>query len=70
MMIIEVDGVNIQDMEEFDERVASIHISRYHGSYRIELRNKEGYQIGDATYVGTKEDKNAEVKYLKEKYNI
>ena len=71
-MIFKVDGVNVQDLEAFDEKVVKIEVWYYrHGrQWCIELLNKDGFQVGDAIYVGNKEDKDCEVKYLKELYQL
>lgn len=71
-MIFKVDGVNIQDLEEFDEKVVKIDAwyDRHGRQWRIELLNKDGFQVGDAIYVGNKEDKDSNVKYLKELYQL
>lgn len=71
-MIFKVDGVNVQDLEEFDEKVVKIEVwyDRHGRQWCIELLNKDGFQVGDAIYVGNKEDKDCEVKYLKELYQL
>ena len=60
------------EYKEFDERPAKIDAwyDRHTRDYCIQILNKDGYQIGDSIRVGTKEDKEAEVRYLKEKYNL
>lgn len=57
---------------EFDEKVVTIDVwyDRHTRDYCIQLLNAEGYQVGDSVRVGTKQDRDAEVKYLKEKYNL
>lgn len=61
-----------EEVKEFDEKIVKIDAwyDRYTRSYCIQLLNKEGYQVGDAIWVGNKEDKNAEIDYLKEEYGL
>lgn len=57
---------------EFDEKVVAIDVwyDRHTRDYCIQLLNADGYQVGDSIRVGTKQDRDAEVSYLKEKYNL
>ena len=61
-----------EEVKEFDEKVATIDAwyDRHTRDYCIQLKNKDGFQIGDAIRVGTKDDKKAEVDYLKGKYKL
>ena len=71
-MIIKVDGVDVQDLEAFDEIVVKIDAwyDRHTKDWCIQLLNKDDYQVGDAIRVGNKKDKDCEVKYLKELYQL
>lgn len=72
-MIIRVNGKRV-DTEEvvFDTKVASIAATydRHGRDYCIQLLNKDGYQIGDAIYVGDKYSKDEIVKDLKAEHGI
>lgn len=59
-------------LPEFDEQVVKIDAwyDRHTRSYCIQKLNKEGYQVGDAIYVGNKADKNSVVKQLTEEYGL
>ena len=59
-------------ISKFDTKVVKIDAwyDRHTRSYCIQLLNKEGYQVGDAIYVGNKADKNAVVKDLKAEYGL
>ena len=69
---VEVDGVDVQDLEAFDETVVKIDAwyDRHTIDCCIQLLNKDDYQVGDSIRVGNKEDKDCEVKYLKELYQL
>jgi hypothetical protein len=71
-MRFKVNGVDVQDLPELDERVVKIDAwyDRHTRSYCIQKLNKEGYQVGDAIYVGNKTDKNSVVKELTEEYGL
>lgn len=60
------------EIADFDERVAEIDAwyDRHTKDYCIQLLNKDGFQIGDAIRVGTKEDKEHVVAELKEENNL
>ena len=51
--------------KEFDEKIVAIDVwyDKHTRDYCIQLLNAEGYQVGDSVRVGTKQDKDAEVKY-------
>lgn len=57
---------------EFDEKVVKIDAwyDRHTRDYCIQLLNKEGYQVGNSIRVGTRSDKESEVKRLAEEYNL
>lgn len=61
-----------EKVEEFDKKVVKIDAwyDRHTKDWCIQLKNKDDYQIGDAIRIGTKAEKDAEVKYLKAKYNL
>lgn len=71
-MKITIDGIDVQDMEAFDSKVVKIDAwyDRHGRQYCIELLNKDGFQVGDAIYVGNKADKDCEVEYLKKVYSL
>lgn len=71
-MIIKVDGVNADDLPEFDEKVVKIDAwyDRHTRDYCIQKFNKAGDQVGDAIRVGNKADKDTIVKELKEEYGL
>ena len=71
-MRFKVNGVDVQDLPELDEQVVKIDAwyDRHNRSYCIQKLNKEGYQVGDAIYVGNKADKDSVVKELKAEYRI
>lgn len=56
----------------FDDKVTAIDAwyDRHTRDYCIQLLNADGCQVGDAVRVGNKADKDAEVEYLKAKYNL
>ena len=60
------------DWKPFDENVVEIDVwyDRHTKDYCIQLKNKDGYQVGDSIRVGTKEDKDWEVNRLKNEYGI
>lgn len=66
--------IKIKDYDyiPFDEKVVEIDAwyDRHSKSWCIQLLNKEGYQIGNAIWVGNKEDKDAVVTDLKIEYNL
>ena len=57
---------------QFDETVVAIDAwyDRHSRSWCIQLLNKEGFQVGNAVWVGNRADKDAEVAWLKKQYNI
>lgn len=71
-MGIKINGLSIEDYEPFDTKVVAIDVwyDRHGRDYCIELLNKDGFQVGDAIYVGNKADKNQIVKELKAQYGI
>lgn len=66
--------IKIKDYDyiPFDEKVVEIDAwyDRHSKSWCIQLLNKEGYQVGNAIWVGNKEDKDAVVTDLKIEYNL
>lgn len=62
----------LEDCTPFDETVVEIDAwyDRHTRDWCIQLLNKEGYQVGDPIRVGTKEEKDSEVRWLKKEYNI
>lgn len=60
------------DEEEFDTKVVTIDAwwDRFSRNWVIQLKNKDGFQVGDAFFAGNRKDKDACVKTLKEEYNI
>lgn len=56
----------------FDNTVTTVDAwyDRHTRDYCIQLLNKDGYQVGDAIRVGTKADKEAVVKELREKHKL
>ena len=64
--------IGAEDFPPFDYKVVKIDAcyDRHTRDYCIQLLNKDGYQVGDSIRVGTKADKDSEVKYLKAKYKI
>ena len=71
-MRFKINGVDVEDLPEFDEQVVKIDAwyDRHSRSYCIQKLNKEGYQVGDAIYVGNKADKDSVVKDLKAEYGL
>lgn len=71
-MRFKVNGVDVQDLQEFDEQVVKIDAwyDRHTRSYCIQKLNKDGYQVGDAVYVGNKADKDSAVRGLKAEYRL
>lgn len=61
-----------EEYQEFDETVVRIDAwyDRHTRDWCIQLLNKDGYQVGDAYRVGTKDGKNAMVRDLKEEYGL
>ena len=70
-MILRVNGKRV-DETQFDTKVARIeaHYDRHGRDYCIQLLNADGYQIGDAIYVGDKYSKDEIVKDLKAEHGI
>lgn len=70
-MILRVNGKRVSETQ-FDTTVARIeaHYDRHGRDYCIQLLNKDGYQIGDAVYCGTKEDRDAMIAELKAEHGI
>lgn len=66
--------IKIKDMteKEFDNTVVNIDAwyDRHTRDYVIQLKNADGYQVGDAIRVGDKNTKNSIVKELKAEYNL
>lgn len=71
-MEILINGKHIEEYDPFDEKVTTIDAwyDRHTKDWCIQLLNKDGYQVGDAIRVGDKASKDAEVKWLKEQYNL
>ena len=59
-------------ISEFDTQVVKIDAwyDRHTRSYCIQKLNKDGYQVGDAIYVGNKADKNSVIRELTEEYGL
>ena len=62
----------MEEYEEFDETVVEIDAwyDRHTRDYCIQLKNKDGYQVGDAYRVGNKAEKEWLVADLKKEYGI
>lgn len=62
----------MEEYQEFDTKVVSIDAwyDRHTRSWCIQLLNKDGYQVGEASWVGYKEAKDQVVADLKAEYNI
>ena len=62
----------VEEVEEFDTKVTMIDAwyDRHSRNYIIQLKNKDGYQVGDAIYCGNKKDRDSWVKDLKEEYGL
>lgn len=71
-MILKVNGVNVKDLLEFDEKVVKIEAwyDRHTRDYCIQKLNEAGEQVGDSIRVGNKVDKDTIVKELKEEYGL
>ena len=67
-----VDRYEVDLSYEFDEKVVTIDAwyDRHTKDYCIQLKNAEGYQIGDAIRVGNKYDKDATVNELIVEYGL
>ena len=64
--------LKVGDLDEFDTTVTQIDAwyDRYTRNHIIQLKNKDGYQVGDAIFAGNKKDRDSLVKGLKEEYGI
>ena len=71
-MILKVNGVDIEDLPEFDNKVVKIDAwyDRHTRDYCIQKLNEAGEQVGDSIRVGTKGDRDRVVKDLKEEYSL
>ena len=61
-----------EEYQDFDETVIKIDAwyDRHTRDWCIQLLNKDGYQVGNAYMVGTKDSKEAMVRDLKEEYGL
>lgn len=66
MIILHVDEV------EFDTKVATIDAwyDRHTRDWCIQKLNADGYQVGDSIRVGTKEDRDHVVNWLRDEYGL
>lgn len=64
--------LKVDDLDEFDTTVTQVDAwyDRHTRNHIIQLKNKDGYQVGDAICVGNKKDRDATVRDLKEEYGI
>lgn len=64
--------IGAKDLPEFDTKVVKVDAwyDRHTRDYCIQLKNKDGYQVGDSIRVGTKADKEAEVNYQMIKHHL